>query len=91
MQQKRGCKVLPIDKEQLDTVYLRFLALTFARMYIKLYWPAIMTSLGRKQNGVGMALNVATLPLMLCYKEKNIKHENVRTLGSAVPTKMFHF
>ena len=50
-----------------------------------------------------MALNVATLPLILCRQVKTIKHGNVRinivhfpipcfhNFCSAVPTTFFHF
>ena len=50
-----------------------------------------------------MALNVATLPLILCRQVKTIKHESVRfnilhvpipcflNFCSAIPTTFFHF
>ena len=55
----------------------------------------------KQQNGVGMALNEATLPLILYHKVKNIEHVIiVRTchiscfitfLASAIPTPFFIF
>ena len=57
----------------------------------------------KQENGVGMALNEATLPLILYPKVKTIEHVIVRTLchisipcfitfsASAIPTAFFTF
>ena len=47
-------------------------------MHTLLYCLAIMTSLQhfrKKENGVGTALNVATLPLILCRQVKTLRME----------------